>query len=309
MLRSTLLAASRSPRARAVVENLPPTRAITKRFVAGDALPSAMAVCNELVASGRHVTLDHLGEDTLDASQAAATVQAYEKLLAALKKTGLATGAEVSVKLSAVGQFLPAGGEKIALDNARRICEAAADAGTTVTLDMEDHTTVDSTLGIARELRADFPWLGVVLQAYLHRTEADCRDFAGAGSRVRLCKGAYKEPASVAFQTKHDVDEAYVRCLEVLMAGDGYPMPASHDPRMIAHAGRLAECHSRKNGDFEYQMLYGIRPEEQQRIVADGGTMRVYLPYGQEWYGYFMRRLAERPANLTFFLRALATRS
>ncbi|MET9970408.1 proline dehydrogenase family protein [Streptomyces sp. NPDC006356] len=309
MLRSALLAASRSSRARSIVEKLPPTRAITHRFVAGDTLSSAMAVCHEVVASGRHVTLDHLGEDTLDTAQAAATVKAYEELLRALKRTGLANGAEVSVKLSAVGQFLPADGEKIALENARRICEAAAAAGTTVTLDMEDHTTVDSTLGTARELRADFPWLGVVLQAYLHRTEADCRDLSHAGSRVRLCKGAYQEPASVAFQKKHDVDEAFVRCLKVLMTGEGYPMIASHDPRMIARAGRLAECHNRTTDTFEYQMLHGIRPEEQRRIAAEGGTMRVYLPYGQEWYGYFMRRLAERPANLTFFLRALATRS
>lgn len=309
MLRSMLLAASRSPRTRAIVEKLPPTRAITDRFVAGDACTSAVTVCDALVASGRYVTLDHLGEDTLDAGQAAATVQEYEKLLAALKETGLAACAEVSVKLSAIGQSLPVDGEGIALDNARRICEAAADAGTTVTLDMEDHTTVDSTLAIARGLRVDFPWLGVVLQAYLHRTEADCRDFAGVGSRVRLCKGAYKEPASVAFQTKDEVDKAYVRCLKQLMAGDGYPMLATHDPRLITRAGQLAAFHDRAHTTFEYQMLYGIRPEEQQRIAASGGTMRVYLPYGQEWYGYFMRRLAERPANLVFFLRALATRS
>jgi len=309
MLRSALLAASRSPSLRTVVEKLPPTRTIIDRFVAGDALAQAVAVCDSLVASGCRVTLDHLGEDTLDATQATATAEAYEKLLAALKETGLAANADVSVKLSAVGQFLPADGEKVALDNAYRICAAAADTGTTVTLDMEDHTTTESTLGIARELRADFPWLGVVLQAYLHRTEADCRDLAGAGSRVRLCKGAYQEPASVAFQRKREVDQAFMRCLEVLMAGEGYPMLASHDPRMISHARQMAERHSRRNDTFEYQMLYGIRPDEQQRIVTRGDTMRVYLPYGQAWYGYFMRRLAERPANLGFFLRALATRS
>jgi proline dehydrogenase len=308
MLRTTLLAASRAPRARKLIEQLPPTRAIVKRFVAGDHLHEAVAVTDELVGTGRRITLDHLGEDTRDAAQAADTAAAYEKLLAALKETGLAERAEVSVKLSAVGQFLPADGARIALDNARRICEAAADAGTTVTLDMEDHTTTDSTLGIARELRADFPWLGVVLQAYLHRTEADCADFAGAGSRVRLCKGAYQEPESVAYQSKHDVDLSYVRCLKVLMAGEGYPMVASHDPRMIRIAGQLAPQNNRDHDSFEYQMLYGIRPEEQQRIVDSGASMRVYLPYGGEWYGYFMRRLAERPANLAFFLRAMATR-
>ncbi|MEZ0064885.1 proline dehydrogenase, partial [Streptacidiphilus sp. MAP12-20] len=240
---------------------------------------------------------------------AAATAEAYEHLLAALGETGLADRAEVSVKLSGVGQFLPEEGEKVALENARRICAAAAAVGTTVTLDMEDHTTTDSTLAIAKALRADFPWLGVVLQAYLHRTESDCAEFSGPGSRVRLCKGAYQEPASVAFQKKSDVDLAYVRCLKVLMAGEGYPMVASHDPRLIRIAGELAAANDRKADSFEYQMLYGIRPEEQERLVAEGATMRVYLPYGTEWYGYFMRRLAERPANLAFFLRALATKN
>ena len=308
MLRTTLLAASRAPRARQAIEALPPTRAIVRRFVAGDHLDEAVAVTDELVGAGRRITLDHLGEDTRDAAQAAETAAAYERLLAALKETGLADRAEVSVKLSAVGQFLPQDGERIALDNARRICAAAADAGTTVTLDMEDHTTTDSTLGIARQLRADYPWLGVVLQAYLRRTEADCAEFSGPGSRVRLCKGAYQEPESVAFQGRHEVDLSYVRCLKVLMGGEGYPMVASHDPRMIRIAGQLAQWQERKTDTFEYQMLYGIRPEEQQRIVDSGATMRIYLPYGGEWYGYFMRRLAERPANLTFFLRALATR-
>ncbi|WP_042401736.1 proline dehydrogenase family protein [Streptacidiphilus carbonis] len=309
MLRTSLLAASRSPRTRAVVQQLPPTRALVERFVAGEELDDAVAVTDELVGAGRRITLDHLGEDTRDAAQAAGTAAAYERLLSALKETGLADRAEVSVKLSAVGQFLGADGERVALDNARRICEAAADAGTTVTLDMEDHTTTDSTLGIARELRADFPWLGVVLQAYLHRTEADCADFSGPGSRVRLCKGAYQEPASVAHQSKHEVDLSYVRCLKQLMRGEGYPMVASHDPRMIRIAGQLAQWNNRKADTFEYQMLYGIRPDEQQRLVDTGATMRIYLPYGGEWYGYFMRRLAERPANLAFFLRALATRN
>jgi proline dehydrogenase len=308
MLRTALLAASRSARFRTVVETLPPTRALVDRFVAGETMEAALGACGDLVASGRRVTLDHLGEDTRDAEQAAATVAAYEQLLAALKESGLAKHAEVSVKLSAVGQSLPAHGERIALDNARRICRAAAEAGTTVTLDMEDHTTTDSTLAVARELRADFPWVGVVLQAYLRRTEADCRDFAGPGSRVRLCKGAYQEPATVAYRRRPDVDLAYVRCLKALMAGRGYPMVASHDPRMVEIAGRLAERQDRKPDTFEYQMLHGIRPEEQLRLSDSGATVRVYLPYGRQWYGYFMRRLAERPANLAFFLRALATR-
>ncbi|SDY33841.1 proline dehydrogenase [Amycolatopsis xylanica] len=308
MLRAPLLAAARSRRMRSLVETVPATRSVVRRFVAGSDTADAVRVVRELTEDGLRITLDHLGEDTTDAAQATTTVRAYEEMLAALAADGLAQGADVSVKLSAVGQFLPVDGEKIALENARRICEAAAAVGATVTLDMEDHTTTDSTLGILRELRVDFPWVGAVLQAYLRRTEQDCRELSGEGSRVRLCKGAYAEPETVAFQDKAEVDRSYVRCLKVLMAGKGYPMVASHDPRMIAIAEKLAMEAGRAPSDHEFQMLYGIRPEEQRRIAADGETMRVYVPYGDEWYGYFMRRLAERPANLTFFLRGLATR-
>ena len=195
----------------------------------------------ELIESGLHVTLDFLGEDTLDRSRPTPPSRRTSTLLARARRAGLARNAEVSVKLSAVGQALPDDGEKVALENARTICQAARNAGTTVTLDMEDHTTTDSTLGILRELRKDFPETGAVLQAYLRRTEADCRDLAYEGSRVRLCKGAYNEPESVAFQDKHEVDKSYVRCLKVLMAGQGYPMVATHDPRMVDIAGALAD--------------------------------------------------------------------
>ncbi|KAA5831792.1 proline dehydrogenase family protein [Saccharopolyspora hirsuta] len=309
MLRSTLLAAARSQGVRRLVEANPLTKPVVKRFVAGTTPEDAVSATRALRDQGMHVTLDHLGEDTLDAQQANDTVRAYQRMLSVLKAEGLADRAEVSVKLSAVGQFLPSDGEKIALDNARLICEAAADAGTTVTLDMEDHTTTDSTLGILRDLRVDFPWTGAVLQAYLHRTEQDCRDLATEGSRVRLCKGAYSEPASVAYQDKAEVDRSYVRCLKILMNGAGYPMVASHDPRMVSIATDLAARAGRDADSFEYQMLYGIRTEEQKRIAAEGGKLRVYVAYGDEWYGYFMRRLAERPANLVFFLRSLVTRS
>jgi len=305
MLRSTLLAAARSTGARSLVERTPLTRPVVDRFIAGEDVDAAIRATGALVADGRYVTLDHLGEDTLDAAQADATVAAYVELLSRLDSAGFAGRAEVSVKLSAVGQSLAVDGAKIALENARRIAEAAEAVGTTVTLDMEDHTTTDATLDVLRELRVDFPWVGAVLQAYLKRTEQDCRDLAYAGSRVRLCKGAYQEPASVAYQDKADVDLSYVRCLKVLMAGEGYPMVASHDPRLIAIASDLAG--TRALDSYEFQMLYGIRPEEQKRIAAAGNTMRVYLPYGDEWYGYFMRRLAERPANVAFFLRSLVT--
>ena len=255
-------------------------------------------------------TIDYLGEDTTELSQAQHTRDAYLDLISRLAEAGLTTDgtAEASLKLSALGQALPGDGHQIALEHARQICQAAANAGTTVTLDMEDHTTTDGTLETLRELRQDFPTVGAVLQAYLHRTEADCADLAHEGSRVRLCKGAYKEPESVAYQASGDVDKSYVRCLKVLMAGHGYPMIASHDPRLIEIAGALAAKNGRDPKSFEYQMLYGIRPEEQQRIADRGDQMRVYIPYGEEWYGYLMRRMAEKPGNLMFFLRGVATK-
>jgi proline dehydrogenase len=308
LLRQPLLAAARSSRLRKIAERSRLTRPVVNRFVAGAEQTDALRVTDELVGAGLRVTLDFLGEDTTSLDQAQHTVAAYRSVLTALADRGLAAHAEVSVKLSAIGQSLPGDGEKIALDGAREICQQAALAGTTVTCDMEDHTTTDSTLGIVTELRSDFPWVGAVLQAYLKRTESDCRALATAGSRIRLCKGAYAEPESVAFSGAA-VEDSYRRCLQVLFAGAGYPMVASHDPAMISAAQALVTEHQRPADSYEFQMLYGIRPDEQRAIVAGGHRMRVYVPYGEEWYGYFVRRLAERPANLTFFLRSLATKN
>jgi proline dehydrogenase len=173
---------------------------------------------------------------------------------------------------------------------------------------MEDHATTDQTLDTLLRLRGDFPTTGAVLQAYLRRTEGDCRELSTVGSRVRLCKGAYKEPESVAFQSSVDVDKSYVRCLNILMSGTGYPMVATHDPRLIAIAEDRAKWFDRASDEFEFQMLYGVRPDEQRRLVAEGYQVRVYLPYGTQWYGYLMRRLAERPSNVAFFARALTSK-
>jgi len=296
-----MLAAARSPRARAIVES-GPFDPLVNRFVAGSTDDDAIAVARALTAD-RLVTLDHLGEDTGDRDQADASVAAYERILARLGDEGLAQRVEVSVKLSALGQSLPVDADKIALDGARRICAAAAAVGTTVTVDMEDHTTTDRTLETVRELRVDHPWVGAVVQAQLRRTEADCRDLVGPGSRVRLCKGAYEEPASVAFDDRADVDASYARCLGILMRGEGLPMVATHDPQLIDIARRLG-----RERTYELQMLHGVRPAAQEALAAEGETVRVYLPYGTEWFGYFMRRLAERPANLAFFARSLLTR-
>ncbi|HEX5569467.1 MAG TPA: proline dehydrogenase family protein [Streptomyces sp.] len=308
MLGPVLLAASRSNSIRRAVSATPVTRPVVDRFIAGERLDEAMAVVRSLNARGLEITLDLLGEDVTDRTEALRTRDAYLALADALRDEGLGARAEMSVKLSSFGQALP-GGDDIAYAHVLPVIEAAAEAGTTVTLDMEDHTTVDSTLAILAELRKRFPATGAVLQSYLYRTEDDCRALAGEGSRVRLVKGAYREPPTVAHQDKREVDLAYVRCLGILMAGEGYPMIGSHDPRMVAIAREIARRLGRKPDEYEFQMLYGIRTAEQERLAAAGHRMRVYVPYGTDWYGYFMRRLAERPANLAFFARSLIGRS
>ncbi|MGY4098950.1 proline dehydrogenase family protein [Nocardia sp. R16R-3T] len=308
LLRPAVLAASRSPRMERTVTRMSTTKKVVDRFVAGDSEPDAIAAVSNLLSSGRYITVDYLGEDTTDIEQARATVARYLSLLSlltVLRESGTIGPLEVSLKLSALGQALPADCRAIAREHAHQICSAAAEAGVLVTIDAEDHTTTDSTLSIVRELRCEFPSLGTVLQAYLRRTEADCQEFSGPGSRIRLCKGAYREPASVAYQSRAEVDQSYLDCLRVLMKGDGYPMVATHDPALIEAAGVFAGATQRTPDDFEFQMLYGIRDAEQRRLVRESRHVRVYVPYGDQWYGYFMRRLAERPANMAFFLRSL----
>jgi proline dehydrogenase len=308
VLRRALLAASASPRLRQLIMAAPQTRAIVDSYVAGETGDDAVRVTRALRGAGLLVTLDYLGEDTKDPGQAAAVTEEYVQLLGKLGAEGLTHGraAEVSVKPTAVGLFLGTG---IAAGNIARICAAAEQAGTTVTLDAEECETIEPTLRIAAELRADHGQLGNVVQACLRRSEADCRSLAVRGVRVRLCKGAYNEPESVAFTARRDVDRSYARCLRVLMNGPGYPMVATHDPRLIEITGSLAMLTGRAADSFEYQMLYGIRPAEQQRLANTGAQMRVYVPYGGDWYAYLVRRLAERPRNLAFFLRSLRSKS
>jgi proline dehydrogenase len=308
VLREALLRVSRSGALKSVITRAPITKGVVERYVAGETTEDALRVTRTLADANLTVTIDHLGEDTTKVAQATATTEAYLELLARLSDAGLADIAEVSVKLSAIGQQLGAEGESIATENARLICAAAAEAGTTVTIDMEDHTTTDSTLFVVRALRRDYPWVGAVLQAYLFRTEDDCRELATEGSRIRLCKGAYAEPDSVAYADAAEVDKAYVRCLKILMAGAGYPMVATHDPRLVEIAVALAEREQRAKDTFELQMLYGIRPSEQARLAKLGHTVRVYVPYGTDWYGYLVRRLAETPANMRFFAHSLVSR-
>ncbi|NHC47528.1 proline dehydrogenase family protein [Motilibacter aurantiacus] len=301
-----IVAASSSARLKEAVTRAPVTRSVVERFVAGEAEDDGVRAARSLAGSGLRVSLDHLGEFTSDPEVIRAATAATVSMLRRLAAEGLAPACEVSVKLTALGLDV---GRSVALDNAYAVVAAAREAGTTVTCDMEDSTRTDRTLDVVRELRAEEPSVGVVLQAMLRRTESDARDLAHAGSRVRLCKGAYAEPESVAFPSRAEVDASYARSLGILMRGQGYPMVATHDPRFVDLGERLVKEHGRGADTYEFQMLYGIRPGEQLALAGRGHTVRVYVPYGKDWYGYLMRRLAERPANVAFFVRALATRS
>ena len=305
MLRSVLLAAAGSPRLGRLVTAAPLSKTMARQIVAGDDIEAALSAARGLADDGLAITLEHLGAQPDTAEQARSIRDEYLALLGRLKDAGLTPAAEVSIKLSALGQRLD---DKLAFEHAQAVCAAAAEAGTSVTLDAEDHTTTDSTLEILAGLRKGYPGTGAVLQAYLRRTEGDCRELATAGSRVRLCKGAYPEPESVAYQSALDVDKSFVRCLNILMSGKGYPMVATHDLRLIAIAEDRARWFDRSTDEYEFQMLYGIGTEEQARLAAAGNTVRIYLPYGEQWYGYLMRRLAEHPSTVAHFGRTSGTK-
>ena len=289
----------------------------TRRITLGLAAVAALAPLAATTAASAAPAHHKAPPRVATASVSLASPQ-YVQLLGKLAAEGLTEGGavEVSVKPTAMGLLLASAegadgeadgisvfGERIAAEHIERIAIAARDAGTTVTLDAEDHRTIDATLRIATALRSRLPFVGSVVQAALRRTETDVRGLTAPGVRVRLCKGAYAEPAAEAFTSRHDVDKSFARCLRILMAGPGYPMIATHDPRLIAITGSLGL--SRAPDSFEYQMLYGVRPDEQRRLASAGAHVRVYVPYGGDWYSYLVRRLAERPANLAFFLRSL----
>ena len=308
MFTQVLLRATGNPAVRGVMTRSRLSRSVVSRFVPGEDVDAAEGAVRRLTGAGLRASLDYLGEDITDVAQAVETVETYRLLMTRLADAGLAEGNEISVKLSALGQSLGPDGPKEATQRAHDLVEHASAHGVDVTLDMEDHTTIDHTLETLRTLRAEFPRVGCVLQTMLFRTEADARELAHPGSRVRLVKGAYAEPASVAYAQKADTDRAYAECLRVLVEGGAYPMIATHDLRMVRHAERLLDEHGKGPADAEFQMLYGIRTSEQRRLAEAGRTVRVYVPFGTDWYGYFTRRLAERPANLAFLLRALISR-
>lgn len=308
MFQKLLFAASRSERTRKWSTSLPLSEQIASRFVAGADIQDAVAATADITATGRLAVVSHLGENVERLAEAEEARDAYVELLEFLAANGLTGESEISVKLSAIGQALPIDGEKIALEFSREIAAHAAQLGTTVTLDMEDHSTTDATLAVLLALRKDFPRTGAVLQASLYRSEADCEDLAGEGSRIRICKGSYSEPDSVAYQSRHETDLAFVRCIKILMEGDGYPMIATHDPRMIEIAQALAIRSDRPKGSYEFQMLFGVRTGEQERLAAEGERTRVYIPYGSDWYEYMVRRVAERPTTARLFARSLTSK-
>ncbi|GAA3792208.1 proline dehydrogenase family protein [Sphaerisporangium flaviroseum] len=303
MLREVLLAASSSDRVENVVRTAGVTRKLTARYVAGDSVEDAASVAAGLVADGLLVSLDHLGEESRNADEAARAVKTSLALLDALAQRGIAKGADLSVRLTSVGLHID---ENLARDNAARLCHAAGEVGATVTLDTEDAAMAESAFAVHAALLQDHPTTGVTVQSSLCRAEHHCRSLASA--RVRLCRGVIDAAASVAYSEVGDINRSYVRCLKVLMSGQGYPMVAVHDRRLIEVAAALAVLNEREPGSFEYQMAYGVRRQEQRRLTDLGAQVRVRVPYGAGWYGHLTRRLAGRPANLGLLARSLVGR-
>ncbi|GAA1280420.1 proline dehydrogenase family protein [Saccharothrix xinjiangensis] len=304
-MRTLILAAAGNEAVRRVVATAPVSRDVVRRFVAGETAADALDVAGRLVGDDLRVTLDHLGEDAVTRSAAERTVLAHLRLLDELHAAGLAADVEVDVRLSAVGQALD---EALALTNASRVCAAAEQAGTTVTLDVERHDAVEPTLRVLAELRRAWPSTGVALRAHLRRTADDCRELAG--TRVRLCGDpAGGEPGSVALTDPHEVDLNYVRCANTLLEAPGHPVFATRDPRLLEIVAERARWYGRPVDSFECQLPYGVRPVAQRHLVAEGHVVRVHVPYGDQWYGHLVRRLAERPADAASFLRSLLGRS
>lgn len=302
MLRQVLMRLSGEPRLREMTLHNPMMRSMARRFVAGETLPEAIAVVRQINHRGMTATLDHLGENVSTEREAAAAADDYCGILAAIAESGV--DSNVSLKLTHMGLDL---GEDVAYRNTRRVVEAARH--NFVRIDMESSDYVDRTLEVFRRLFRDFSNVGVVIQSALYRSEADVRDLVEMGARVRLVKGAYLEPASVAYQDKAEVDAAYIRLMQQLLSGGNYPAIATHDPRMIAATEQYAQREGIERSSYEFQMLYGIRRDLQARLTREGYRMRIYVPFGTEWYPYLMRRMAERPANLMFVVGNIARES
>lgn len=300
MLRQTLLFLSRQPTLRRWMETSKSASVFTRRFIAGRNLEEALKVATGLQPRGFRVSLDHLGENVATEADASEARETYESALQALSSLGL--GATISVKLTQLGLDL---GESDCLANGRRLAEMAKLTGSRVEIDMEGSAYTEATLRIAERLHAETGSVRAVIQAYLYRSEEDIRRLNGMGVPVRLCKGAYDEPATVAMPAKADVDANYLKLAQLLLGDGTDPAFATHDPAMIQGTLEFARLKARGSEEFEFQMLYGVRRDLQEQLRADGWRMRLYVPYGDAWYPYFMRRLAERPANVFFIAKNL----
>jgi len=303
MLRSAILAVTNRPFVRRLATGKAGRR-VALRFVAGEDVEDALAVVKAVNERGMTASLDYLGENVRDAAAAQAAADTYRGTIERFEAAGLK--ANLSMKLTQMGLDLD---PEVAIGNAAIVAARAAEADTSITLDMEDHRytaqTIDTCLRLADRYDRR---VGVAVQTYLYRTPADVERLIEGRVHVRLCKGAYREPRAVAYHTKAEVDRAYARLLVRLLEAGAYPMIATHDARLIDFAKRQVVTLRRDRSTFEFQMLYGVRRDLQEQLVREGYRVRVYVPFGTEWYQYFMRRIAERPANVKFFLRQLLSR-
>jgi proline dehydrogenase len=298
MLRSILLKVSDSPGFANWVTSNNSTRRMAMRFVAGETLNDAVQVARAVNRLGMSATLDYLGENVSTTADAQKARDAYLNIFDRISLEKL--NANVSCKLTHLGLDLsPEFCEGMVLS----IAERALSYESFLRIDMESSVYTQRTVELVKRVRAQSPAIGAVIQSYLYRSEPDIQDLLSYGCRIRLCKGAYKEPAEVAFPSKSDVDANYVKLMRMLLSSGFYHGIATHDPRMIAETIRWAAEKKIAKEDFEFQMLFGVRTDLQRQLVKDGFNVRIYIPYGRDWFPYFMRRLAERPANLAFFVR------
>ena len=298
MLRSTLLKLSESKGFANWVTSNGTTRRVARRFVAGETLDEAIAAARECNNAGMLASLDYLGENVSTTGDAQHSRDAYLEVFERIAKEGL--HANVSCKLTQLGLDLNI---DFCQGLVMSIVEFAARYDNFLRVDMESSAYTQRTIDLVKAVRVRNPAVGTVIQSYLYRSEADIKDLLAYGCRIRLCKGAYQESEEVAFPRKADVDANYLRLMQLLLSSGFYHAIATHDPRMIAATIRYAAAKQISKDDFEFQLLYGVRTDLQRRLVSDGYRVRVYIPFGNDWFPYFMRRLAERPANLGFLVR------
>lgn len=303
MFRSFFINLSHKENLKNYIEKFPPTRKLVDRFVAGESLEDAIEVIKRLNSRGIMVTLDKLGESVVDERKIKEVIEEYKRMLERINEEKL--NSTISIKLTHLGLIVS---DEKAYGSLKEILQVAKKMNNRVCIDMEDSPYTEKTLLIYERALREFGNVGVAIQAYLRRTLDDLKRLSSMGAEVRLCKGAYKEPKEIAYQKKKEVDKNYKRGLEILFSEESikrgtYPCVATHDEKLIDFTYRLVKERNIPSQKFEFQMLYGIRRDLQEKIVKDGFRIRVYVPYGKDWYSYFMRRMGERPANLLFVIK------